>query len=282
MAKIGVQMMMLKEIVYKDGIYDVFKRLSDMGIKCVEVSQIPMTPKTIKEMKRACDDFGIEIAALSALLDPIHPGMASLNDSYDKIVDHCKTLNCNYLRMGMLPFEYIGSLEKSMEFAHKIEEMATRLEKDGIKLYYHNHHVEFVKYDGKYLLDIIKDNTRKIGFEIDVHWVQRGGANPTEFIEKYAGRLDLLHLKDYKIVEPNFEGIDHGDLAKFMSAFTDVVHFAEVGEGSLNFKDIIPAGLKAGAQYLLIEQDMMYGKDPFDCIKTSVDNLTKLGYGDLL
>lgn len=278
MVKIGVQMMMLKDAVNKDGVYNVFEKLSNMGVKCVEVSQIPMTQENVELMKKASEDFGIEIAALSASLEPMMPGMESLSNDYEKIVKDCKTLSCNYLRVGMLPFNYIGSLEKSMEFAYKVEEMANKLEKDGIKLYYHNHHIEFIKYDGKYLLDIIKDNTKKMGFEIDVHWVQRGGENPVEFIKKYDGRLELLHLKDYKVVSPDFSGLDPKDFMKFMKAFTDVIHFAEVGEGSLDFSKIIPAGIGAGAKYLLIEQDMTYGKDPYDCIKTSLNNLKKLGY----
>lgn len=278
MAKIGVQMMMLREAINKEGVYSVFEKLSKIGVSCVEVSQVPMTKENVAEMKRACADFNIEIAALSASLEAMFPGMESLTENYDKIVNDCKELNCNYLRIGMLPFNYIGSLEKSMDFALKAEKMAEKLEKDNIKLYYHNHHIEFVKYDGKYLLDIIKENTNKMGFEIDVHWVQRGGENPVEFIKKYKNRLELLHLKDYRIVEPSFDGIDSKDLKKFMEAFTNVVQFAEVGEGSLDFAKIIPAGIDAGAKYLLIEQDVTYGKDPLDCIATSINNLAKLGY----
>lgn len=59
--------------------------------------------------------------------------------------------------------------------------------------------MEFARYNGKYLLDIIKDNTKNLGFELDIHWIHRGGENPVEFIKKYAGRIRLLHLKDYRI-----------------------------------------------------------------------------------
>lgn len=40
-------------------------------------------------------------------------------------------------------------------------------------------------------------------------------------------------------------------------------------------------GLSSGVKYLLIEQDNQYGRDPFDCLGTSRDNLTALGYGNL-
>ena len=43
--------------------------------------------------------------------------------------------------------------------------------------------LEFQKYDGEYLLDMIKNNTSKLGFELDVHWIQRAGVNPVEFVK---------------------------------------------------------------------------------------------------
>ena len=43
---------------------------------------------------------------------------------------------------------------------------------------------------------------------------------------------------------------------------------------------IIEAGLESGAQYFLVEQDDVYGRDPFDCLKTSAENLRKMGYSD--
>lgn len=49
--KIGVQMMMLKEEVEKNGFYEVMKHLTEIGYHAVEVSQIPMTPENIKEMQ---------------------------------------------------------------------------------------------------------------------------------------------------------------------------------------------------------------------------------------
>ena len=61
--------------------------------------------------------------------------------------------------------------------------MAHRLAEHGIELYYHTHHLEFQKFDGEYLLDIIKNNTTKLGFELDVHWIQRAGVNPVEFVK---------------------------------------------------------------------------------------------------
>ena len=44
--KIGVQMMMLKEEIRRDGMRTAMEKLADLGYHAVEVSQIPMTPGT--------------------------------------------------------------------------------------------------------------------------------------------------------------------------------------------------------------------------------------------
>lgn len=278
---IGIQMSTIKDKIGELGAYGTLKACAELGYHCVEVSQIPMTPENVDGMKKACDEFGIKIAACSAALEPMAPGMPGefLTTDFDKIVADCKTLNCDMLRIGMLPLTCMGSREKALEFVKKADEMALKLKEQGIDLYYHNHHVEFVKYDGQYLLDIIKDTTQHMGFELDIHWIQRGGENPVEYVKKYAGRIRLLHLKDYRIGEVKMPD-GAFDPKVFMEAFSNIVEFAEVGEGNLPIRECIEAGLEGGSEYFLIEQDTTYGRDPFESLKISRDNLIAMGYGD--
>lgn len=278
---IGIQMSTIKKKVDELGAYETLKACAEMGYHCMEVSQIPMTPENVSGMKKACDEFGIKIAANSAALEPMMPGMPGefLNTDFDKIVEDCKTLNTDMLRIGMLPMTCMGSREKAIDFVKRADEMAERLGEHGIDLYYHNHHVEFVKYDGQYLLDIIKDNTKKMGFELDIHWIHRGGENPVTFINQYAGRIRLLHLKDYRIAPIRMPEGDF-DFKAVMGQFYNLTEFAEVGEGSLPIKECIEAGLAGGSEYFLIEQDDTYGRDPFESLKISRDNLIAMGYKD--
>lgn len=280
--KIGVQMMMLKDKVEELGAYETMKKLHELGFGAVEVSQIPMTEENVAELKRASHDFDIKIAAMSAPLEPMLPGAPgeTLTDDFNKIVNDCKTLDCNFLRIGMLPLNIMGDKDQIMAFIERAEAMAHKLAEHGIELYYHTHHIEFQKYDGEYLLDLIKNNTSKLGFELDVHWIQRAGVNPVEFIKEYKGRISLLHLKDYRIGKLDVQKDDLEDMGKFFEKFTNLIEFAEVGEGNLDIKAIIEAGLESGAQYFLIEQDDTYGRDPFDCLKISAENLRELGYAD--
>ncbi len=282
---IGVQMSTVAPVLRSGEVklYDALAKMAEIGYHCVEVSQVDMTPENVAAMKKACDEFGIKVSSCTASVEPMIEGMPgeNLRDDFDKIVNDCRELDCDMLRIGMLPMTFMGSRDKTIEFVKRADEMAERLGEEGIDLYYHNHHVEFVQYDGEYLLDIIKDTTKKMGFELDIHWIQRGGENPVEFIKAYAGRIRLLHLKDYRIVPvqmPEMGGDDF--MQKFLQAFNGVVQFAEVGEGSLPVKECIDAGLAGGSEYFLVEQDDTYGRDPFESLKISHDNLVAMGYGD--
>ena len=134
------------------------------------------------------------------------------------------------------------------------------------------------------MLDIIAENSPAMGMEIDVHWVQRGGLDPVRTLEKYAGKTAMVHLKDYRIGQMPTSAmglLQAGDFAGFMTEFKNVVQFAEVGEGNLDFASIIPTAIASGAEYLLVEQDELYGRSVWEALQTSYDNLTTLGFGEL-
>ena len=279
---VGVQAMMLKEKFESLGAYETLKRVSELGFKSVEISPIAMTKENVEAMNRAQADFGVKIAATSAGVSPSgRPGEETLTTHFEKIVQDNHALNCDFIRIGMLPFSCMSSLDKVIEFAKAANAASKKLKEEGIKLYYHNHHIEFIKYGGKTMLDIIRENADELGFEIDVHWAHRGGYDPVKVIKDYKGKVDLVHLKDYRVapIAPEaFDALGKGDFDGFMNAFVGNIQFAEVGEGSLDMPAIIEASLESGAKHFFIEQDNLYGKDVFDCLAISRDNLKKMGY----
>lgn len=286
MARIGVQAMMLKAQFAADGAGVTLRRLAEVGFHTVELSQISMSPANVAEIDRARSELGIEIAALSASLETTEgtPG-DSLARDFDKIVADCERLDTTLVRIAILPLSAMGSKSALLDFCTQCEELAGRLAEHGIGLCYHNHHIEFAKYDGQHILDLIRANAPSMRFELDVHWIQRGGKDPVRVLQDYAGVVDLVHLKDYRIGPLGEDAIaarSAGQEQAFKTAFAGVVQFAEVGEGNLDFAAIIEQSLASGAKYLLIEQDEHYGRDPFDCLVTSRDNLIQLGYGQLL
>ncbi len=100
------------------------------------------------------------------------------------------------------------------------------------------------------------------------------------YIRQFEGRIKLLHLKDYQIKLDLSLLAGEMSFEKVVSAFNDAVKFAEVGEGNLPIREIIDTGLECGSEFFLVEQDDVYGRDPFDCVAISRGNLIKLGYED--
>ena len=286
---IGVQMSTVAGLIPSLGAYGIMKAIHEVGYNCVEISQFPMTPENVAAFQQACKDFGMTVSSISAAVAPMVPGMPGeylCNEAdFKKMVADAKALNCDMMRIGMLPFTCMGSYEKAVEFAKEAEKYAVMLKEEGIDLYYHNHHVEFTRYNGELLLDIMREHAPHLGFELDIHWIHRGGIDPIKFIKKYAGAVRLLHLKDYRVGElPVPEGglnvTDRAAIMEFMKMFTGNIEFAEVGEGTLDIAGCIEAGLESGAEFFLVEQDNTYGRDPLESLKISHDNLVKMGYGD--
>ncbi|WP_422935220.1 sugar phosphate isomerase/epimerase family protein [Sinomonas sp. P47F7] len=285
MAKIGVQAMMLRESFEKIGPFETLRKVAEIGYRAVEVSQIPMDQANVAELERARGELGIEFAALSAQLEG-ETGATPypLAVDVERVVADCRRLGTEMLRIGMAPMFELQSEDSVRDYAKRAEKAAQALADEGIALYYHNHHVEFAKMSGRYIMDILADEAPSMGLEIDVHWVQRGGLDPVRTLHKYAGRTAMVHLKDYRIGALSEEGVKahaEGNHEAFMREFADVVQFAEVGEGNLDFAAIVPTAIETGAKYLLVEQDRLYGRTVFDALTISHDNLVGLGFQDL-
>ena len=283
MARIGVQAMMLKDAVAELGAYETFRRTTDIGYRVAELSQIPLTTQTVAELQRAREELGVEYCALSAALTA--GGINdSLEDDFDKIVADARTLGAGMVRIGMLPVPALRSTEAVLDFCRRADAAAVKLADEGIALYYHNHHVEFAKVDGRFLLEVIAENSPNVGIELDAHWIARGGLDPARVIGQYAGRVRMVHLKDYRIALPDAAALDaqeRGDHAAWATAWNGLVQFAEVGEGNLDWRGIIAQSIDAGAEFLLVEQDELYGRTVWEALEISHRNLTELGFAEL-
>ena len=282
MAKVGVQLMMVRDKVADEGMFGVLQRVSGLGYEAVEVSQIPMDAANVAELERGREELGLQVAAVSVALKK---GATATGDALDtdfaKIVEDCRRLECRFARIGMMPFEAMVSKEAVVRFADETEAAAQRLAAEGITLAYHNHHVDFAKHDGETLFDIVRRVSPSVHFEIDVHWVQRGGRSPVEVLAEVAGKVELVHLKDYRVATlppAALELLAAGDFAGFMQAFANLVQFAEVGAGNIDFGPVIAQALTSGAEYLLVEQDELYGRDAYDCLADSMAHIKGLGY----
>jgi sugar phosphate isomerase/epimerase len=139
------------------------------------------------------------------------------------------------------------------------------MKQNGIMFGYHNHNFEFDNVEGKipyfdiFLPELDKD---LVTMELDLFWTTKAGQNPVEIIKKYPGRFQLFHMKDmYTNEAPFFTTVGVKD-------------FAPVGEGVINFKDILAVKDIAGMKYMIVEQDQSRDGDSFGDISKSITNLT--------
>lgn len=282
MAVLGVQMMMLKDKVAAEGMWPVLQRVAELDLKALEVSQIPMDEANTAALERGINELGLEVGALSVGLKggPTTTG-DHLEEHFDKIVADCRRLGVRFVRIGMMPFTAMVSKEACEAWAAECEPAAQRLAAEGITLCYHNHHVDLAQFGGERIFDIVRRVAPSLYFEVDLHWVQRGGMAPLDMLEAYSGVCKLIHVKDFRVVPVSQETVDKftaGDFAGGFQGFLNITQFAEVGSGNMNWPKLLPAAEAAGAEYFFIEQDDTYGRDPFDCIADSRAYLRSIGY----
>ena len=257
MAVLGVMMMMFKEQVADQGMWPVLQRLADLDFDAVEVSQIPMDEANVAALERGTKELGLEVGAISVALKggPTATG-DNLEENFDKVVADARRLGTRFARIGMMPFT-------------------------AITLCYHNHHVDLAQFDGERLFDIVRRVAPSLNFEVDLHWVQRGGMAPLDMLEAYSGVCKLIHVKDFRVTPLPQRAVDlmlAGDMAEGFQAFLSIAQFAEVGQGNMNWPKLLPAAIDAGAEYFFVEQDETYGRDPFDCVADSRAYLKGIGY----
>lgn len=279
-AKIALNMSMVKTIMWEKGPDYTFQRVKEAGLSYFELSQVDMMDEFIDQVLEASQKHGVTVMSTSLNYKPLF-GTAKgldLEKDLDRIIDVNKKLGVTYVRDSLIPKTCIHNEDGYYKAAEDLNHYGKLLKEQGLKLYYHNHHFEFEKYHGKTGFELLTENTdpEYVGFELDVHWISRAGQNPVDWIKRLSNRVDLVHLKDYRIYFPD------GEPSPDIFHREQCIQFAEIGEGNLDMKSIIEASLEAGAIYLPIEQDQTYGRDPFDCVRTSVKNLKELGYEALL
>ena len=278
--KIGLQLSTVAPVIREIGLYETLKQVAEIGIHHVEVSQVTMNEENIALLLKAKENFGIQVSAMTAMLAPMgnqyDAWFDNLEQDFDKIVADCKAVGATAVRIGATSPAACGSYEAAVAFAEKTDEMGRKLKEHGIDLYFHTHHFELAMHNGKTVLDILKDNGENYGFELDIHWLQRGGFNPVKVIESYDGRVRLLHLKDYRV-----NGAKYAQLGMGGNSLNEIVEFAEVGEGSLPIAECIETGIRCGCEFFFIEQDKTYDRAPLDSVKISYENLCAMGYADL-
>ena len=225
----------------------VLARLREIGYGAVEVAGLSEV---------TAGRFGEELRRADLVACAAHVALDRLKAELDVVVAECADWGCRYVVVPGLPRDY-RSQDGYRRFAGEAAELARELRPSGLRLAYHNHAHELERFGDRTGLDtVFSAASEDLQAELDTYWLQYGGANPAAWIRRFKGRVPLVHVKDMAVV-----GGDPVD--------------AEVGNGNLDWRDILSACREAGTEWLVVEQDDPR-RDPMESVAISYASLATL------
>ena len=251
--KIGVQTFTIRSYLKNEQEIEAsLKRIKAMGFDLVQLSGLG--PCDTDKLAAMLKENGIEACGT-------HSPWNRIADSaeLDKLIEEHKKLNCYQIGIGMKPASFPDTHEGYTDFIKKANEICDQTTRAGIGFGYHNHELEFMKFDGVRAIDRMIEECPKLEFTLDVFWVQAGGANPCDYIDKLKNRIRILHLKDYRVIGRQRQ-------------------YAEIGQGNLDWPAIFSRCKQYNIPYAVIEQDDDFLVDPFESLALSKKFLVESGY----
>jgi sugar phosphate isomerase/epimerase len=248
--KIGLTLYTLRQFVQKPAdMMETFTRVKKIGYNNVQLSALGRVDTHY--LKKMLDNAGLFVCAT-------HVSYDRLKNEFDKVIEEHEILRCPHIVIASMPQD-MRNEQGYKKFAAECSEIGRRILSEGMDLSYHNHAFELMRYSGKTGLDIIYDESDKdcLFAEIDTYWIQYGGGDPSLWIKKMKDRIKVVHLKDMGIID-------------------NTPAMFEVGEGNLNWQEIIAECKYSGVEWLVVEQDTCSG-DPFDSVEISFKNLLSMG-----
>lgn len=235
-------------------------RISAIGYPAVQLSAVGAmggeTPAVSAEQaRRMLDDNGLRCIAT-------HRDWESLARETEKEIAFHHILGCDFAAIGSLPSSYAGAGAAGYsDWVRDAAPVIARLKDAGICFGYHNHAGEFERIGGsggspRTRFDtLIEEGGPDLCLELDLYWISHAGANPERLIERCAGRLPVIHVKDMEVADSQ-------------------PVMAPVGEGNLDWPHLLPACVAAGVEWYAVEQDVCR-RDPFDCLRSSFEFLCR-------
>jgi len=205
-----------------------------------------------QEFLSYCKEVGIK--PIAGALD-----FKTKNEDLSKVFDNLNELKLKYAVvywpwMGGGPFK-LDDCKKSCEI---LNDLGAKTKANGLQLLWHNHDKEFHTMEEGLPFDYIMNHTdpKTVQCEMDIYWVQKGGADPLEFLKKYSGRIPVLHVKD-------------------MAAGPEQ-DFICPGRGIIDFASIFAEAKKQGIEHYFVERDNE--PDGIGCLKSSGEFLRNIRF----
>ncbi len=251
--KIGVQLYTVRDYLKDENEIEAsLRKIKAMGFDLVQISGFG--PCGNDRLAGWLTELGMEACGT-------HSPWERMTDPAElkKLIAEHKEIGCTDIGLGMKPGNFPNTYEGYTDFIKQVNEICKIVTDNGLTFGYHNHELEFQQFNGVRAIDRLIEECPGIHFILDVFWVQAGGANPSVYIDKLKGRIKIMHLKDFRVAGRTRQ-------------------FAEIGQGNLDWADIIPRCRNNGIPYAVIEQDADFMVNPFDSLALSRKFLVESGY----
>lgn len=248
------------------------RQVKDMGYEGVEFAGLyGRTPEAVRKL---LEEIGLEAVSAHVPLDEMLADIPGVLSAY-------RSIGCRYVAVPWLDEERRPGYPGYARCLDGIRAIGEEAKRQGMTLLYHNHDFEFVLVDGVYALDRMYASIPAdlLQTELDTCWVAVAGEDPCAYLEKYAGRAPVVHLKDYYMPgrKPKHMYELIGVEAEEAGGEDAVFEFRPVGYGMQDFPAILSSSQKAGARWVVVEQDNpSMGRSPLECARMSIEYLNTL------
>ena len=271
--KVGLQLYSVRDYMEKD-FEGTLKKVKEIGYDYVEMAGY--FGKTAEEIRAILDKY--ELKCIS-----VHQRLDFYKEKQTEAINFIKKLGAQYYTIPWFEKEKLyNDLENTIR---EFSDAGKVLKENGLELLYHNHDFEFVKVGNELVIDIIYSTVDKeyLNPEFDTCWVKYAGYEPTEYLEKYRGRIRVVHIKDFyaeKMCGDPVYGLIDGEENEMQvnQKEQNKFEFRPVGDGIQDIKAIVEKSIEVGAEAIIVEQDDWYDGDSLEFAEKSRKYLKSLGY----
>ncbi len=209
---------------------DVLKTLAEAGYTNVETFR--PNYEDAEGFRRALDAAGL--TAKSGHFD-----LALAEADFGRVVELCRILGIETVVIPYLLPEARPTDEAGWrDLGQRLAKLAVACAEGELRLAWHNHDFEFLALPGGAfpIEHILADS---VLWEADPAWIVRAGADPAQWLERYADRLVSVHVKD---IAPAGENLDEDG-------------WADVGTGVVDWDALWRISAASSASLMIAEHD---------------------------
>ena len=246
----GLQLYSLRDTVGKDP-KGVLQKVASYGYKSLETygyNDGKIFGMDFTEFCKYAKGLGMKITSGHYGLD------MARGDGWKKAVEDAKKNGQEFMVVPYLNEPERKSIDNYKKICASLNKAGEVCNQNGIRFGYHNHAFEFDTVDGQIPYDVmLKElDPKKVGMEMDLFWVVNAGKDPVKYFNDYPGRFEQWHVKDMDKADRNRN--------------------ADVGTGSINFKELFTHAKISGMKKWYVEQET-YPGDPLDSAAASAKYL---------